>query len=138
MPDKITYWQDLDSPFSSEEILDIIRSKFYSLKEPKPFSFVTHEEFREIRKDMEAVKATVTKLDEKVEELRGILPKVVILEEISREEGRKRVEQYFKERGQADIEELMVNLKIPVQDLIEIIDDMKKEGRVVPKGEKIT
>ena len=101
LPDKITYWQDLDSPFSSEEILDIIRSKFYSLKEPKPFSFVTHEEFREIRKDMEAVKATVTKLDEKVEEL-------------------------------------MVNLKIPVQDLIEIIDDMKKEGRVVPKGEKIT
>jgi len=47
---------------------------------------------------------------------------------------KKQVEAYFKEHGQADIEELMVNLKIPVEDLVDIIDDMKKEGRIVPKG----
>jgi len=51
---------------------------------------------------------------------------------------RKRVEEYFKEHGQADIEELILNLKIPVQTLVEIIDELKKEGKLVPKGEEET
>jgi hypothetical protein len=90
----------------------------------------SHEEFQKLGDDIKEVKATVKKLDEKVEELRGILPKVVVLEEISKEEGRKRVEEYFKEHGQADIEELMLNLKIPVQTIVEIIDKLKREGKI--------
>ena len=97
-----------------------------------------HEEFQKLADDLGKVKDTVKELDEKVEELRGFLPKVVVLEEISKEEGRKRVEEYFKKHGQADIEELMLNLKIPVQTLVEIIDELKKEGKLVPKGEEET
>jgi len=98
----------------------------------------SHEEFQKIGDEIEKVKAAVEKLDEKVEQLGGSLPKVVVLEEISKEEGRKRVEEYFKENGQADIEELMLNLKIPVQTIVEIIDDLKKEGKVAPKGDNET
>jgi hypothetical protein len=95
-----------------------------------------HEEFQKLGDDIEQVKAAVEKLDEKVEELRTSLPKVVVLEEISKEEGKRRVEDYFKAHGQADMEELMLNLKIPVQTLVEIIDDLKKEGRLAPKVDK--
>ena len=97
-----------------------------------------HEEFQKLADDLGKVKVTVKELNEKVEELRGFLPKVVVLEEISKEEGRKRVEEYFKKHGQADIEELMLNLKIPVQTLVEIIDELKKEGKLAPKGEEET
>lgn len=64
------------------------------------------------------------------------LPKVVVLEEVSKEEGKKLVEDYFKEHECADIEELMLNLRIPVQTIVEIIDELRNEGKLTPKGEK--
>jgi hypothetical protein len=63
-------------------------------------------------------------------------PEVVVLEEISKEEGKKLVEDYFKEHGCADIEELMLNLRIPVQVIVEIVDELRNEGKLTPKGEK--
>jgi hypothetical protein len=65
-------------------------------------------------------------------------PKVVVLEEVSKEEGKKLVEDYFKEHGCADIEELMLNLRISVQTIVEIVDELRNEGKLVPKGEKKT
>lgn len=62
-------------------------------------------------------------------------PKIVVLEEVSKEEAKKLVEDYFKEHGCADIEELMLNLKISVQGIVEIIDELQKEGKLTPKGE---
>jgi|SRR3972149_7157750 len=62
-------------------------------------------------------------------------PKIVVLEEVSKEEGKTLVENYFKEHGCADIEELMLNLRISVQTIVEIIDDLKNEGKLVPQGE---
>lgn len=65
-------------------------------------------------------------------------PKVVIVEEISKEEGKTLVEEYFKVHEFADIEELMLNLKIPVRSIVEIIDEMQKEGKLALKGENET
>lgn len=62
-------------------------------------------------------------------------PKIVVINEISKEDGKKLVEDYFKEHKQADIEELMLNLRIPIQTIVEIIDELRDEGKLVPQGE---
>ncbi|MCW4006454.1 MAG: hypothetical protein NWF04_07685 [Candidatus Bathyarchaeota archaeon] len=62
-------------------------------------------------------------------------PKIVVVEEISKEEGKNLIEEYFKEHGSADIEDLMLNLRIPIQTVVEIIDELREEGKLVPKGE---
>jgi hypothetical protein len=64
--------------------------------------------------------------------------KVVVLEEVSKEEGKTLVEEYFKVHECADIEELMLNLKIPVRSIVEIIDELQKEGKLTPKDENET
>lgn len=74
----------------------------------------------------------------KLEQSIGFEPKIVVVEEISKEEGKTIVEQYFKEHGCADIEEIMLNLRIPVQTIVEIIDELRDEGKLVPQGEKKT
>lgn len=71
-----------------------------------------------------------------VEGLRDISPRVVVIEEIPKEEAKLRVEEYFKEHKTADIEELMLNLKIPVQTLVEIIDELKQAGKISPEDEE--
>jgi len=58
--------------------------------------------------------------------------KIVVVEEISKDEGKKLVEDYFKEHGTADIEELMINLQISVHTIVEIIDELRTEGKLVP------
>ena len=73
---------------------------------------------------------------EKIKELGQ--PKIVVVEEISKEDGKKLVEDYFKEHGCADIEEIMLNLRIPIQTVVEIIDELRDEGKLVPQGEKTT
>jgi hypothetical protein len=128
----------LDVPSVPEEILNVLGIKLPVPRERKAFSFVTHEEFQKLDEDVEELKTTVKRIDVKMEELLDISPKIVVLEEISAEEARKRVEDYFKKHEQADIEELMLKLKIPVQTIVAIIDDMKKEGKLVPKGERKT
>ena len=98
----------------------------------------SHEEFKTIGEDIEDVKRSVERLSTELNKLGGVLPKVVVLEEISREEAKQRVEAYFKEHGTADIEELMLNLRIPVETIVEIIDDLKKEGKLATKNEERT
>lgn len=62
-------------------------------------------------------------------------PKIVVIQEISKEDGKTLVENYFKEHETADIEELMLNLRIPIQVIVEIIDELRDEGKLVPQGE---
>jgi len=165
LSDMINYWQGSERVFSSRELMEIAREHARTIaREELRWMHgsenvkvvydtpVSYEDFQNLSKDMREVKATVRRLGndlsevkptverlcKRVEELTGVIPRVVILEEISKEEGRKLVEEYFREHGQADIEELMLNLKIPVRSIVEIIDDMKKEGKVVPKGEEET
>ncbi len=94
--------------------------------------FKISQEFEELKKMIEIQNLRILQLEQdKVADQ----PKVVILEEVTKEEAKKLVEYYFKEHGCADIEELMLNLKISVQDIVEIIDELQKEGKLAPKGE---
>lgn len=92
----------------------------------------THEEFIEIEKGINELKESIKELQSR------ILPKVVVVEEIPKEEAKARVEEYFKEHETADIEELMLNLKIPVETLVEIIDELKQEGKIITEEEETT
>lgn len=89
-----------------------------------------------ISKEIEDLKKMIVSQNSRISDLEHIKednsPKIVVLDEISKEEAKKLVEDYFKEHGVADIEELMINLHIPVQTLVEIIDDLRNEGKLVP------
>jgi len=88
----------------------------------------THPEFEKIESELQELK-------ESVEELKKAYPKVVVIEEVPKEEAKQRIEGYFKEHGKADIEELMLNLKIPVQTIVETIDELKREGKLSAEEE---
>ena len=77
----------------------------------------------------------INQIDRQLQELRNYIPKVVLIEEIPKKEAKNMVEEYFKKNKEADIEELMLNLKIPIRTLVEIIDELKNEGKLSPKGE---
>lgn len=96
----------------------------------------SHKEFAKFSEDLSELKSGVKELQEKVEGLSIISPKVVVVEEVPKEEAKRRVEEYFKEHGTADIEELMLNLKIRVQTLVGIIDELRKEGKISEEEEK--
>jgi coenzyme F420-reducing hydrogenase alpha subunit len=98
----------------------------------------THEELREHERRIAELKDRIDALSTKFDELRGALPKVVVLEEISKEDAKDRIEEYFKEHKTADIEELMLNLKIPVQSIVEALDELKREGKVTAEDEDKT
>ena len=96
------------------------------------------DEIKKIERDIGELKNAITELDRKIEEVRGISPRVVIVEEVPKEDAKHRIEEYFKEHETADIEELMLNLKIPVQTIVEIIDELKEEGKISAEGEERT
>lgn len=90
----------------------------------------SHPEFDEFSKEINELQSSVKELQNKVEGLSIVSPKVVVVEEVPRQEAKRRVVEYFKEHGTADIEELMLNLKIRVQLLVDIIDELRKEGKI--------
>lgn len=55
--------------------------------------------------------------------------KLVIIKELSHEQARKMVEDYIREHGKADTEELM-DLGIELKLLVGIIDELKAEGKI--------
>ncbi len=64
-------------------------------------------------------------------------PKIVYVKEVPRSEAKERVIEYFKEHSEADLEDLMINLKIPVRILVDVIDELRKEGTLSPVGEEV-
>lgn len=95
----------------------------------------SHDEFQQIERKIDEVNDRLEKLDNKIEELRRFYPRIVVVEEIPKDEAKHKVEEYFKENKEADIEELMINLKIPVEILVDIIDELKEEGKIASEGE---
>lgn len=78
----------------------------------------TYKEFKELKQEVENIKAMLSLS----------VPKVVVIEEKSKEQAKKEVEEYFKENKTTDIEQLVINLRIDVRTLVEIIDELKTEG----------
>lgn len=96
----------------------------------------SHQQFIKFREDINELKSIVKELQNKFEGLLIVSPKVVVVEEVPKEEAKRRVEKYFEEHGTADIEELMLNLKIRVQTLVDIIDELRREGKISEEEEK--
>jgi hypothetical protein len=57
-------------------------------------------------------------------------PEVVLVEELSREEAKKRIESYFETHDEADTEELMRALRIDLELLVNLLDELKREGKI--------
>lgn len=102
----------------------------------------THEEFKqlhheinELNKKLARARVKWDEIEKEIEELKGVYPKVVVVEEISKDKAKARIEDYFKEHITADIEELMLNLQIPVRTIVEVIDELRQEGKIASEGE---
>lgn len=61
-------------------------------------------------------------------------PGVVLVEEMSREEAKRRIESFFESHSEADTEELMRNLRIDLPLLVELLDELKREGKIASVG----
>jgi hypothetical protein len=58
------------------------------------------------------------------------IPEIVIVEEMSKETARQKVLDYMREHKRSDIIELHKNIRCDVRLLVEIIDELRKEGKI--------
>ncbi len=58
------------------------------------------------------------------------IPEIVIVEEMSKETARQKVLDYMREHKKSDIIELHKNIRCDVRLLVEIIDELRKEGKI--------
>lgn len=105
------------------------------LREEKHHQFPNHITKEFLLEKMEMQEMQIKYLLDNVrflQQSKEVQTEVVVVEEVSKEEGKRLVETYFKEHGSADMEELMLNLRISIQSLVEIIDDLRSEGKLIP------
>lgn len=69
---------------------------------------------------------------DRLEQLESKSPdsKVVLIEEMDKQTAKKKVRDYMKKHKRADTEELMENLRMDLRLLVEIIDELKEEGKI--------
>lgn len=75
----------------------------------------------------------IKKLEERLEKVEFSMEpqhEVVIVEEIGHDEARRRILNYIETHDEADTEDLMKNLRIDLALLVEILDELKKEGKI--------
>jgi len=58
------------------------------------------------------------------------IPEIVIVGEVSKETARQKVLDYMREHKKSDIIELHKNIRCDVRLLVEIIDELRKEGKI--------
>lgn len=58
------------------------------------------------------------------------IPEIVIVGEMSKETARQKVLDYMREHKKSDIIELHKNIRCDVRLLVEIIDELRKEGKI--------
>lgn len=85
---------------------------------------------------MATLESKVEQLRDEIRSLRALQPKIVYVEEVPLSDAKEKVVQYFEKHSEADLEELMINLKIPIRILVDVIDELRKEGTLSPVGEE--
>jgi len=58
------------------------------------------------------------------------IPETVIIEEMSKETARQMVLDYMREHKKSDIIELHKNIRCDIRLLVEIIDELRREGKI--------
>ena len=91
--------------------------------------FIITSYYREI----DFLQKRITELENTVGRLQTEQTQVVFIEEVPIAVAKEKVESYFIEHGEADLEDLITNLKIPLRKLVAIIDELKEEGKLSPK-----
>lgn len=87
-------------------------------------------------RDIAALRSQVERLRNEIRDLRGLQPQIVYVEEVPFSDAKERVVKYFEEHSEADLEDLMINLKIPVRILVDVIDELREEGTLSSVGEE--
>ena len=73
----------------------------------------------------------LSRLDEIETKLGGTEPrKIIVVEEMDYEMAKEKVEDYLKSNKTADIEQIHENLRIGIEQLIDIIDELIEEGKI--------
>jgi uncharacterized protein (DUF927 family) len=96
------------------------------------------KELGKVRTTQEELEERVIHLEEEIERLferdreETLLTaeKFVMVKEVSRDQARRLVENYMREHQTADTEELLTNLRIGLRNLVEILDQLKAEGKI--------
>lgn len=58
------------------------------------------------------------------------VPEIVIVEEMSKETAKQKVLKYMQEHKKSDITELHKNIRCDISLLVEIIDELRREGKI--------
>ncbi|MGB2840947.1 MAG: hypothetical protein WBC40_00475 [Halobacteriota archaeon] len=106
---------------------------------------ITLEEMREPIENWEIynmLKSEISMLMDKVDRLeRNITPlllnvaspttpEIVFVEEMSKETAKGKILNYIKEHKKTDIEELHKNIKCDIEVLVEVVDELLREGKI--------
>ena len=58
------------------------------------------------------------------------IPEIVVVEEMSKETARQKVLKYMREHKKSDVIELHKNIRCDIRLLVEIIDELQREGKI--------
>jgi len=58
------------------------------------------------------------------------IPEIVVVEEMSKETAKQGVLKYMREHKKSDVIELHKNIRCDVRLLVEIIDELRREGKI--------
>lgn len=97
----------------------------------------THEEIRKLESDITELKNRVNQIDTNVKELMSATSKVVVIEEIPREEAKRRIidflDDYMKEHEHVYPSDVADELGLKYELVREIFDTLEKEGKLQKK-----
>jgi len=98
----------------------------------------THEEFKNLERNLDELTNRVNQINKKFDELRGISPKVIIVEEVPKKEAKRRVEDflkdYMKRHEKVYPSDVADELGLKYELVREIFDILEKEGKLEKKA----